>query len=254
MSSKRNMIITVGTSLFESATWANEGPLKDIEGYDGWLKPSTMESPAGRTGYRSFDGEVTGERISAQLKTRIDGRNAVQWAEQVTPGFNQPMRYSAEIATLVLRAREELKGELIQQNFHKFLQDNYSSINLVCSNDPADESQKAAFHLREYIYRLTGEEARPVFPVNVAPVLTGARLNEKVQSLFRYLRDLESEDIEIVASGGYKIFAVSCAQLLPRHASWRLVYMHESSQEIVAAFSEGGTVDGRRFGDTRGFP
>lgn len=254
MSPQRNMIITVGTSLFESATWANEGPLEEVEGYAGWLEPGTLESPAGRTGYRSFDGEVTGERISARLKTRIDGRNAVQWAEQVTPGFGQPMRYSAEIATLILRAREELKRELDPQNFREFLQANYSSINLVCSNDPADESQKAAFHLREYIYRLTGEEARPVFSVNVAPVITGSRLNEKVQSLFRYLLDLKSEEIEIVASGGYKIFAVSCAQLLPRHASWRLVYMHESSQEIVAAFSEGGTVDGRRFGDTRGFP
>ena len=154
----RVMFVTMGTSLFHSASWQpKEGALPaEIPDYDEWLaerlpgdeRPSTKESPDARLG--SLHARSIRNRLEGEL--RCD--NGAAWAEYLPPDLlaGRPaepmMRYGAELATILKLWQEEAS----EDELSTFL-GSYSTIQVVSDDDDGRPSVVAGAHLVAYLDR-----------------------------------------------------------------------------------------------------
>ena len=208
------LVVTVGTSLFASASWEETGAFAEMKGYSRWCG-KLLERPLER---RASNPKLLGRIEEYLRKHESAARCAFAW-----PG--RPLRYSAEISTLV-NWQGKVGG---RQELGAFLNGRYKRIDLVAPSDRDDPARLAADHLQGLLVdRIKADN------VHVADVLTSPSIQDRVDHFQEYLRSLISaeERIDLVVSGGYKVFAMSAAVIasMPRlRGRWRLLYVHEDS-------------------------
>ena len=147
MSEERTLVVTVGKSLFSSATWRAEG-FFDFPGYHKWFneldkneKPFWLQEPETHA-----KDSVTCDRIG-RILTLTEKAPAELSALVTISDSDEPRRYSAELTTLLVMHRAP--GHRAQ-SFQDFLSA-YGAVNLVCPANEKDEANFAARHLEQIL-------------------------------------------------------------------------------------------------------
>ena len=245
----RAMFVTVGTSLFHSASWEPAEDLKiAIPEYAAWTRPEMLASPERRKSAQHAD------RVLAELKTRLLEQNASSWAARLPadlrsgrPDRGTMMRYSAELTTILKLAEHEPQGD---GTLGEFL-GSYAAVHLA--SDPSFHSGRgklsnvAAHHLTAYLEALAPAEWRGARREDV-PGLSSAKPDEILAPdegsglplLAKRLRSAAERHatIDLVISGGYKIYGIFLAPLLAS-AKFRLVYLHEEGERLLILRGQG---------------
>ncbi len=257
---RKVMFVTVGTSLFHSATWG-PGPevLQLAPGYGEWLKPPALGSPEERR---------RADRTRAGLLQHLAVDNVEEWAGRLAaellagPPPATPMRYSAEMATLVKMHQESGEGDE-PISFGDFLC-GYESIHLLFERDHdpdgrPNDSRVAGEHLVGYLNRAAGRAVASGLPISGLSSTDPARLIGgggafRKGALERLAEELEAvrrpgvELVDLVISGGYKLYGVALAHLAEesdRKPRFRLVYVHEMGEQLMT-YDRGAIGMGRR--------
>ncbi len=264
----RLMFVTMGTSLFHSASWdPRDGKLPcEIPFYEEWLKrrppgsaaAAPIESPEARLSI------LHGGSIRNALLAALHCGNGKNWADFLprepegagSAVLGPPMRFSAELATILkMHASED---GATPRSLAAFLA-SYLRIHVISDSDVSDLSMTAGAHLVAYLNRLAGRECSEALTIaglsstDPARLLTteyeqGAlkKLAEAIGVAIRSRRD-HPEAVDLVISGGYKLYGVALAHLaelnkdqllelnLPPH---RLLYIHERGNDLMA-YEEG---------------
>lgn len=242
------MLVTVGTSLFSSASWTAEIESKlGIDKYSRWTQVKPKENPLVRPEIRVWmDGS---KLIKDRLNQKIEVNNAKEWSKHIARELDTPMRYSAELATIIrLYDKENRAGDYA--GIGGFLNQRYEHIYLLCNENDDDPSRIAAEHLKEYLIVLTDGKLNS--KVEVKDKLKTGDLGSKVESIFSYLRKIclsENNDYDIVISGGYKIYVSICGIFI--EARWkqgnkndRIIFLHESDNELIQRTVNSLMIDG----------
>jgi hypothetical protein len=228
---KRQLVITVGTSLFESASWDPEKLVGDlaVPGYEAWCQEGKLQRLEARKATPGFT------RVSKALFEKLDEddrRDAL--TEAFDKRFDMRGRYSAEIATLIA-LRPRFFTKTLHEGFPEFLKGAYLSTLLIHGDARDDKSRVAALHLEPLLHTLGAPVQRQELSSDLA---------ENSRQLHELLRKMTGS-VDLVASGGYKAQAILMAQEYQQRTpaeAWRLFYLHESS-DLIAQVSSG---QGRR--------
>ena len=245
------MFVTMGTSLFHSATWeATPDLLEEIPAYRSWMKEDLLRSPDDRKS--SPEGAQVRSRLQALL--RLD--NGKDWATRLPadllagrPDPATVMRFSAEMSTVLKLAEREPRGE---STLGTFLRD-YDRILLICEATLPEKGRAstyvAAAHLAAYLNRVSGDERASVSPISVISssepdeLLAESRdmglraLAERLASAAKKYRQLD-----LVISGGYKIYGIFLSPLL-RSRQNRVLYIHEDGRRLMVVTGRGDEED-----------
>ena len=231
------MYVTMGTSLFHSATWdADETLRRESFPYTNWLTDEAKKSPERRMGSESS------ERIRRGLKQSLNLKNAADWAKRLPKNLltgnlpvTTPMRYCAELSTLLkLAEATEGLGDLQE------LLNSYQEIRLIYDRNFSDSEgfnlpAIAAEHLAAYLHAIAGRSvAQPVSEDGISS--RDPRVLLEALGTFRSGLQSEQRSVDLVISGGYKIYGMLLAPLAGERL--RLLYIHESSEELVI-YSDG---------------
>jgi len=237
------MIVTVGTSLFQSASWDKEhDDFKDILRRD---RNNTYNL------HWSLNEEKKGLR-SPEYRKRNDGGleelfrneitydNAARWAEWVAPyDASQKilkMRYSSELATILSFAESAKTGA---QSWPDFLRG--YEIYFVHDDDDNAPTKRAAQHNCVYLRKCLGdsETTSRIQCWGIAD-FSGDMPQKLIDGLQRYQKFLQDarfdarkyETIDVVISGGYKVYGLAGYGFL-LDERFRVVYLHEELLEAV---------------------
>lgn len=228
MSEPRTLVVTVGTSLFSSASWHCEDAL-NFSGYRQWIE-SFLEDPAGR--------RSAGTGTAATLK-RLLGEEETEITEKYfAPDFDRPLRYSGELTTLLrLFQRFGATGE----SFAAFLQRNYREIQLLAATDVYNSSNIAARHLLVILRDKVGHSN-----VTMPGTLRSPHLHELVGFLRDHLSDLAGSGVEadLLVTGGYKAYSLLAGKFVvmqPEGRGWRALYIHEEQEGHLIIETKDGT-------------
>jgi hypothetical protein len=224
----KTMIVTIGTSLYHSASWRdNDTPLAGIKGYSRWVE-DYLNQPGKRPTMVAGDcGSETGDSIMASIENELKRDNAKEWSNYFAVDDKNPLRYSAEITTII-KLYEIERGSA--SDLSSFLGNKYKRVILLTDENESDKGHIAAYHIKEYLMRLA-PSLQSLFVID--PRISGSNLSEKVASLRTYLEQFDKKkDVDLVLSGGFKIYAMMSA-LLIQGSEWRIVYIHESGNNLV---------------------
>lgn len=255
----KEMFITVGTSLFSSASWEMRGRVKELveekTGLDyeeEWLRGEALTSPEKRLTSPSGAHTVT------LLKDRLKAHNAEEWSGYLPqelldgdPPATTAMRYSAELATLVKMAVEE--GMTLRE-----LLRSYAAIRLVAEEEA--EPWAPAKHLACYLNRIADRQKEELARVWAIPGLSSTDperllgsqdqgLPRLLMDVYRRCRESDVAQVDLVIAGGYKIYGAVLSQLLPllENEEPRLIYIFERGDKLMI-FQRGFVkVDGRDY-------
>jgi len=237
----RWLAVTMGSSLFHSATWRPEGPFAKIPGYGLWTEQPLVRSPRKRSQMcrplRRGQPLQSGEAIERQLEELLREAAPNELAKLVATDLSScPGRYSAELTTLLgLLAHDDAGlslGEFLRR---------YDHVEILSGEKDADPSHHAGRHFEATLEALVGRRCSTLKP------LAGETLPERVKAFQDYLRELPGADaVDLLVSGGFKAFATVAGRHLPRHPSWRTVYLHEDSMAVVIEDHLGVVIEGRR--------
>jgi hypothetical protein len=234
---KKGMFITMGTSLFHSATWEpGAGALAALPEYRDWTQGELLTSPDKRMSCGNS------AKIREGLKILLDARDTGSWwgclpkdLRDGNPSATTLMRYSAELSTLLKLADEEGEGKSLKE----FLT-SYEQIRLVYDPDgPADEGKNlpmvAATHLLSYINGMAADPARASFlkipglssrePSELLGEDTGlGKLGDEICAAL-----VSWDQVDIIISGGYKIYGIFLAPVVEEIEGKiaRMIYVHE---------------------------
>jgi len=234
------MIVTVGTSLFTSASWKPEGPFSHIDGYSLWAtEHDFLGAPAARARMCRATGGTTvaGSTVEAGIENAIR-RDSNDAAKYLAPPLDASAasRYSAEIATIV-SMWQALSADIVH-GVADFLKASYKEIRLLCSSDEDDKSFVAAGQLKAQLATL-GQGLGTI--VRLENRIEGGSVIEKATSFKAVIDALDSDSaVDFVISGGYKIYAAIVTRLL--RGDWRIFYLHEVDAQLVTTDVLAGNV------------
>lgn len=220
----RRLVVTVGTSLFSSASWKAEGPLALIAGYRAWTEEPLLANP----GRRRTEGWKTAGQIEEQLKARPEG-----FAEAFVWDPEEPKRYPGELTTVLRLYRKEARAP---ETVAEFLRRSYARVELVCPTGRGDPARVAAENLEVVLGSVLRHPG-----VSLAEVLTSPHLADKVKHFATYLHSLPDDGIDLLITGGYKAFALQAGLSASGRppGAWRLLYLHEEHMsDLVEATVE----------------
>jgi hypothetical protein len=229
VSDGRILVVTVGTSLFSSASWAYEGELKSICGYRAWVG-EYLEDPDGRR----KQGPRTVEDLKKLLKDQGTAITSTYFAED----FDCPLRYSGELATLLRCSQRFGKGD---ESFAEFLRRSYREIQLLASTNENNKSHLAADHL-EIILRDKAGHPNVTRPGS----LRSSYLHELLDFLRDHLTQLSRQEAEadLLVTGGYKAYSLLAGKFVasqPKDHRWRALYIHEEDAGQLIVEGRGDT-------------
>jgi hypothetical protein len=233
------MYVTVGTSLFHSASWEAEAIRHDVGYYHEWTDEETLKSPEDRK------RAIHGRKIQESLESALTATNAGQWADRLAsdllsgkPDTTTVMRYSAELAT-ILKLFEDKGGATA--TLGDFLR-SYDHIYLPCDSSgkgTASLPYAAAHHLAAYLNRLAGNDGLLAQPLPVPGLSSDRRdvlLGETtgLGQLSKLIENEKATQQDFVISGGYKLYGVYLYPLLEAEdRSVRLLYIHEDGNQLL---------------------
>jgi hypothetical protein len=242
------MFVTMGTSLFHSASWDPAKAPADrlVAAYGAsWLRPQLLKDPEGRL---TSPGSA---EIRASLHDRLQEGDPAAWASALPDDFlgGEPssstfLRYSAELATILKVADAEGGSAGCAGHLRS-----YDAIELVFDDDGGRGKfpALAASHLEAYLERLVGPGiARPCPVPGLSSTDFHRLLNQPNAGLPR-LGDKIVEAakaghrIDCVISGGYKLYGIYLAPMaLSRGSGMRLLYMHQEAESYLTLQIGGG--------------
>jgi hypothetical protein len=268
------MFVTMGTSLFHSASWEpREGKLPCvIPDYDEWLngRPPGGEEPAPRESPEARLRSPHSGSIRNALQGALHPRNGKSWAEFLPPELlagspAEPMRYGAELAT-ILKMHEDV-NRISPVSLRDFLA-SYSRIRIISDSDASDLSATAAAHLVAYLNRVANADLAEALTIaglsSTEPGrLLGTqdekgaleKLAEEIRAVIRDRRE-QPESVDLVISGGYKLYGVALTHLAElgverrkelRLPSFRLLYIHERGDDLMIYSGGRFVVAGRSY-------
>jgi hypothetical protein len=245
------MFVTMGTSLFHSASWEVDEQLRiDLPLYEGWTRSPELTSPERRMNHPNA------QAIRGKLKVRLKSDNADAWArrlpEDLRQGQPRPdtfLRYSAELATILkLSEKDRNPGESLGD----FLR-GYSQISLVCDSDTYGEAEQnlpriAGAHLARYLNTTAGDgdRARVVSvpglsspnPEDLLGQEDTGGLGLLAKKILAALR--QTDQLDLVISGGFKLYGIVLAPLLEAQGKIvRMLYLHEESPHLFKIQRQG---------------
>lgn len=232
------MLVTMGTSLFHSATWEPTPELlSKVKDYDRWTS-NHLGSPTGRT---TTDPD---QRIQEALKSQIRTDNVAEWTKYLPVSFTEGnpagdfMRYSAELATILKLANGEREAG---QTIRGYLRD-YSAIHLVHDSNRSKEAElptKAAHHLQGYLSSLLQSDGivglwgipglSSPEPEELLGKKTGlGALDHKIKKgIPKYTH------LDLIVSGGFKIYGIFLSPLVDSAVlPSRIFYAHEKGKIV----------------------
>lgn len=235
------MFVTVGTSLFHSASWeAGKAVLLDVPRYDQWTADEkVLKEPEARK------RTSVASRIQSRLELVLKTDNAGEWAKRLArdltsgePKATTVMRYSAELAT-ILKLFEAEGGAAA--TLGEFL-GSYDRIFLPCDSSgrgTARLAYVAAHHLAAYLNLLAGgngllAQALPVPGLSStdSSVLLGEATG--LGRLAKLIEDEKADQQDFVISGGYKLYGIYLYPLLDADdRAVRLLYIHEDGDRLL---------------------
>ena len=252
----RLMFFTVGTSLFHSASWEPTNDLlADAPSYRELVHEERKTSPEARAVCR---------RARLELEDALTEANAARWAGYLPAvllrdgrhAADSVLRFSAELATLLRLVEQENEG----RSARRFLQ-NYAHLFVLTDptappRDATRRSWVAAVHLTAYLDAIAGGSAAELSPVPGLASLDREILfsaDSGLPLLSRRIgdlkRDRDAEFVDVVITGGYKIYGLVLARLLGReplaHAAARLIYGHESGGNLLIVRDAEISYDGK---------
>jgi len=238
---KRIMVITVGTSLYQSASWQTQSvPLAKNLGYSRWVH-DYLDNPRRRASMVEGDcGSETGIRIELELQALLKVENATEWARYVERDMRHPLRYSAELATMI--KLYDLEGQHYR-DLSGFLSEIYSVIHLVTDEDTMDHGHIAAHHLLEQIKIFVPEVSD--LP-KIEPKIAGQHLDNKMVSLSSVLALLPVDsEVDLLLSGAYKIYSMVASMWLTQREKWRAIYLHQERDHLVRLTKDSIQIENR---------
>lgn len=226
----KRLIVTVGMSLFSSASWNNAGPFADISGYSEWL---SLDGPAARKSFHM------GAYIEQQITDLLLGDpESGALVAQFAPGFSRANRYSAEISTLI-----SMKHKLNRfVSFGDFL-GSYGPVVLVHGGGDGNPSAAAARHVAAALN--THASLRNA---ELKSLDGGGDIRYELKNLVEYLQNLNHDETDLVATGGYKAYAVALGHVYWQRLDkgWRLFYLHEHKSDMGELVQEWAGTEGPR--------
>lgn len=237
------MILTVGTSLFHSASWDenNVNFLNELGSSADDYKRVWVDRGPNKNGplYSPDDRKSKCPELVRTLKGKLESNNASVWKDYVadyTPSTPE-MRYSAELATMLSYFKQEYL------DWHKELE-NYE-ITLVCDSNENNESNIAACHLKYQLLKLlsvTDERVRVEnirYFSNTEPRYLAEGLRLYQQFTKDQLDSGKYKKLDIVVSGGFKIYGlISYGFLFSDRV--KIIYQHEMANVIYQQTKEQG--------------
>lgn len=207
-------MVTVGTSLFSSASWRCAGKLAKVKGYRLWTE-ELLDAPA----QRRTEHADTASRIEKLL-----GEGEETTAEHFELSVDHPLRYSGELTTLIRAWQRWAEGE---EDFAAFLRRRYARVELLASSNESSPSRVCARHLQVVLRDKLGHP-RTALPQR----LRSPHLEELVEQLGGYLAELSEREtaVDLLVTGGYKAFSLLAGRFVARPTtgrSWQALYVHE---------------------------
>lgn len=239
---ERIMLVTVGTSLFQSASWKfNDWMRGKIPQYEKkWKSAGTTENrgPLISPEQRLRNGGI----IIDQLTDLLAREGPAKWAKHFETGIkrDQLMRYSAELSTLF-----EL-GLDFDNDFKKGLLTFKNNLWLIAdpqSDDGLPNKQFiAALHLKAYLNTLAPQLGADILEVQgISSTAPATLLDKHARSGLLRLRDEvkkrldqlpEGSELYIAASAGYKVYGVLLGPFL-YSSKVIIVYRHEEGNLLL---------------------
>jgi len=245
------LFFTVGSSLFESASWDGDiEPAAGLSLYRTWLNdPRYLESPKNR----GSCPEVAGE-----LEEAIRDNNAPEWAACLPqdlrggrPVRGSAMRYSAELATLIKLAEEECdagRAEDLREVLAAY-QRIYVIVDpeVYTGGETAERlSYVAGKHLRRYLAVIVGEEELDKTELLQVPGLASEQAGRLLardrkagvlcllDEIEKRRREHRPEHMDFVVTGGYKLYGMVLSQLAAlKETRTRLIYLYERGDQVL---------------------
>lgn len=243
----RVMLVTVGTSLFSSATWeprpdlypdeAAGGLPKRVREYGNWLRSDSLAEPAKR---------ARDEDVRKELERLLTEENAAEWAQCLPPGLPEGThdvvgrRFGAELNTLVLLAEDEARRSGTAVSLRELLL-RYDRVHVVTEKDQGEGvdafSRIAAFHLVEHLNWIAGRTVAKRLEIPGISSSEPERLRGGLLELQCRVDKLLLEDwclgLDLVLTGGYKVYGYLLSPLAFGRDAVRLLYAYEGADELV---------------------
>lgn len=233
------MIITVGTSLFHSASWdeRNTGFLDRLgsqaDNYkDNWAN-ARIKGDIGNL-YKPDDRKIECPELVLKFKELLTADNAKEYAQYAADyQEGDEMRYSAELATILAYARQMNPG-----NWKQYLSD--YEIVFVIDEDENNPSHIAAVHNAACLAKIAGLDDKKISAQKISYLssIEPDKLKSALLDFQKYIHDEKEanqktkkyQTIDLIVSGGYKIYGfVSFREI---SADTQLIYMHEAASKI----------------------
>lgn len=243
----RLMVVTVGTSLFQSASWdgSHQG-FQNALGKTDWANYQKYWAVDRKNqGLRSPDFRRKNDNgLEEIFHSQLTAQNTKQWAEWLTPYdslITPIMRYSAEIAT-ILRFAEKESAMKSGMTWNACL--NGYDICFIHDLDPKSYSHIAAQHNLAYLEKLIGsvsalssDRKRANKSILNLSGNTPASLVEGLNEFQKFLLKAKAhrpyyEQIDIVITGGYKAYSMVGYGFLLQDR-FRVIYQHEEFEDVV---------------------
>ena len=231
------MLVTTGTSLFESASWADGKWIDDngIEAYREWLIPGSISDPGPLTSHIKRVRHEQAEEIISFFEETLTMKNAEEWtnyfAKDIKPKPDT-LRYSAELSTIFDFAMKK------KEDWKKFL--NEYHIQFICDENEKSFSRIAAEHNLKYLQSIEGlgisdAKVEPISGLSstVSDELEGAF--DDLQSYFEEQATKNYEEVVIIISGGYKIYPLAFASIFcnDKNDKIKIIYRYEEINQIL---------------------
>lgn len=248
---KRLLLLTVGTSLFHSASWSRSTvPDNEVPGY-----PVIADEPDPEVRKASRD-------VVAQLGGALLPDNAPTWAQRLRPELLRGERvrrreasfYSAELTTLLRMASAE--GAPLRELLGRYA-GRYVLGDPLPGDEEARSSWTAAVHLMAYLDAAAGgagstrlvqvpglASTDPEVVIGAGGEPTGLAL------LVKRLEALADEHpgarFDLVVTGGYKIYGYGLAALVVQRTDLaaRLLYTYDRADALIAIDRGSVSIDG----------
>lgn len=237
---ERLLVISVGTSLFHSASWdPDRVPADEVPGYPALARETSPEE------------RQTRRDVTTRIETALRPDNATVWSQRLraellrgerVPGGRSTL-YSAELTTLLRLAaaegttpRDLLRGA--------------AGVHVVADDQPnrgeRGRSWTAAVHLVEVLdddagrpgtaqlLRIPGLASRePRLLLGTGSEPTGLRL--LVAEIEELAAGHRGATLDLVVTGGFKLYGYALAALAVQRTDFesRLLYGHESAELVV---------------------
>lgn len=245
MTPEKLLVVTVGTSLFHSASWDEENPVfcqelgkSEAKKYKTeWANPGDNRNLGGLHSpkLRMRNGGALEDRFKEKLKATE--KNVARWAEWVALPVEAGalMRYSAEIATILSLAKSESLAA--GQTIEEFLA-GYAGIYFFYDDDENSLAHIAAKHNMTYLQKMIGATPGKIRSKEIAEF--SAETPHKLAQGLRAYRELMTRlrdnnpnaMVDIVISGGYKVYGLIGYGFLSQDR-FRIIYLHEEMPEVV---------------------